>query len=47
VRNQKEKGPVEKAPGWKWVEEGDLDEMWREDAGFIKNNLDGTPRCDT
>ncbi|KAG1811419.1 uncharacterized protein BJ212DRAFT_1301947 [Suillus subaureus] len=43
---EKVPGRVEESPGWKWVEEGDLDEMWREDAGFIKNSLEGTPRSD-
>ncbi|KAG1887868.1 hypothetical protein F4604DRAFT_1645640 [Suillus subluteus] len=49
VRGQMEKAPrrVEESPGWKWVEEGDLDEMWTEDAEFIKNSLEGTPRPDT
>ncbi|KAG1734829.1 hypothetical protein EDB19DRAFT_1830465 [Suillus lakei] len=40
-------GRVEVGPGWKWVEEGDLDEMWREDARFIKDSLERAPRSDS
>ncbi|KAG2070153.1 hypothetical protein BDR04DRAFT_1100311, partial [Suillus decipiens] len=49
VQDQTEKGPgrVEESPEWKWVEEGDLEGLWREDAGFIKNNLEGTSGSDT
>ncbi|KAG1734817.1 hypothetical protein EDB19DRAFT_1638788 [Suillus lakei] len=40
-------GRVEEGPGWKWVEEGDLDEMWRKDARFIKDSLERAPRSDS
>ncbi|KAG1746759.1 uncharacterized protein EDB91DRAFT_1335127 [Suillus paluster] len=39
-------GRVEEAPRWKWVEEGDLDEMWREDGILMKVSLEGAPGSD-